>query len=419
MSIKKRAKKLHIIAYLSLVLFVALMFVAGLYSASVLSDGGAALVSFTKILFSGFSIALLYFIVLVVTLVAAFILLLVKAITKKRDGFLLELIHVILVYVVLFVGGFLLAAYKEQVAKTIGAAFSNFSAFTGHDFAIAIAYFVGLVALVTYLLIELFLYFEVVNYCDKPLEDYTESDDLTEDAVRTIIREELLNFYADKNNADNIPEQKIEPVDTPVVVQAEEAVQEEPVVEEIKEDIKEETVEEKEPVVEVSKPVVNEAAESLASLHLTSKDLSGAGRVSFVERLLVADDELLDIYNELKNHMLAYGVNSRLSASGDTFRLHRVTYMKMTISGKKIKIYLALNPNDYKDSTIPYTDVGGKKAFSDIPFCFKVKSGLSLRRAHQLIDETMTKAGIVQKEEIGNKDFARDLVRELNKIKNS
>ena len=97
-----------------------------------------------------------------------------------------------------------------------------------------------------------------------------------------------------------------------------------------------------------------------------------------------------DNYNELKNEILSYGVKSRISNSGDTFRLHRKTYVKITIAGKSLKLYFALDPKDYKDSTIPFQDAGEKNAYAEIPFVFKVKSELSMKRAKQLIQYSPT-----------------------------
>ena len=101
-------------------------------------------------------------------------------------------------------------------------------------------------------------------------------------------------------------------------------------------------------------------------------------------------------YNELKNEILSYGVNSRVSNSGDAFRLHRKTYVKITIAGLSLKLYFALNPDDYKDSTIPVQDAGHKGIYEEIPLVFKVKSGLSMRRAKELIQTVMDKDGLEQ-----------------------
>ena len=131
-------------------------------------------------------------------------------------------------------------------------------------------------------------------------------------------------------------------------------------------------------------------------------------RIPFIERMLNADKEMQSNYNELKNEILSYGVNSRVSNSGDTFRLHRKTYIKITIAGLSLKLYFALNPDDYKDSSLPVQNAGHKGIYAEIPLVFKVKSGLSMRRCKQLIQDVFDKNGLEQKE-IGNIDWVKDL----------
>ena len=131
-------------------------------------------------------------------------------------------------------------------------------------------------------------------------------------------------------------------------------------------------------------------------------------RIPFTERMLNADDEMKRNYNELKNEILSYGVNSRISNSGDTFRLHRKTYVKITIAGLSLKLYFALEPEDYKDSTVPVQNAGHKGIYSEIPLVFKVRSGLSMRRCKQLIQDVMEKDGLEQGE-VGNLDWVEDL----------
>ena len=119
-------------------------------------------------------------------------------------------------------------------------------------------------------------------------------------------------------------------------------------------------------------------------------------RIPFQVRMMNADEEMKKNYNELKNEILSYGVNSRVSNSGDAFRLHRKTYVKLTIAGLSLKLYFALNPEDYKDSPIPVQDAGHKGIYAEIPLVFKVKSGLSMRRCKELIQTVMEKDGLEQ-----------------------
>lgn len=131
-------------------------------------------------------------------------------------------------------------------------------------------------------------------------------------------------------------------------------------------------------------------------------------RIPFEKRIVVADKVMKDHFNDLKSEILSYGVKSRVSNSGDTFRLHTVTYVKVTIAGKSLKLYLALNPKDYKDSTLPIADASKKAIYKEIPLVFKVKSELSLRRAKQLIADAMAKGGLKQGEVV-----AHDWVKEI------
>ncbi|MCD8203608.1 MAG: hypothetical protein LUB56_00565 [Coprobacillus sp.] len=121
-------------------------------------------------------------------------------------------------------------------------------------------------------------------------------------------------------------------------------------------------------------------------------------RIPFQTRIVAAEKDMKDNYNVLKNTILSYGVKSRVSNSGDTFRLHRKTYIKITIAGKSLKLYYALDPRDYAESTIPVQDAGDIAIYQDIPLVFKVRSPLSLRRAIVLINELMEKNDLEQGE---------------------
>ncbi len=168
---------------------------------------------------------------------------------------------------------------------------------------------------------------------------------------------------------------------------------------------------EPEPVVEepIPEPVPEPAPEPEA-------EKAKIIRIPFQERITSAEKEMKDNYNELKNDILAYGVKSRVSNSGDTFRLHRKTYLKITIAGKSLKLYFALNPEDYKDSTIPVADASEKNIYQEIPLIFKVKSGLSMRRAKQLIADVMAPDGLVQGD-IGKVNWVKEIAAEMKEGK--
>ena len=193
------------------------------------------------------------------------------------------------------------------------------------------------------------------------------------------------------------PQKEPEPEPQPELVSESEVAPEEPVQEEpvpVEEPQPEPAVEEVVVPVEEPAPVIEEKKPII--------------RIPFTERMLNADKEMQDNYCELKNEILSYGVNSRVSNSGDTFRLHRKTYIKITIAGLSLKLYFALNPDDYKDSTLPIQNAGHKGIYEEIPLVFKVKSGLSMRRCKQLIQDVFDKNGLEQGE-IGNTNWVDEL----------
>ncbi len=135
-------------------------------------------------------------------------------------------------------------------------------------------------------------------------------------------------------------------------------------------------------------------------------------RIGFAERLLKSDKELHELYNELKNEILSYGVKSRISAVGDTFRLHKKMYVRITVAGKSLKLYFALDPKDYEGSTIPVQDASNKEMYAEIPLVFKVKSGLSVRRCKDLIQAVMEKDNLEQGE-VGKVNWIKELKAEM------
>ena len=135
-------------------------------------------------------------------------------------------------------------------------------------------------------------------------------------------------------------------------------------------------------------------------------------RISFAERLLKSEKDVHDLYNEIKNEILSYGVKSRISSVGDTFRLHKKMYVRITVAGKSLKLYFALNPADYANSTLPIQDASNKDMYVDIPLVFKVKSPLSVRRCKELIQDVMEKDGLEQGE-IGKVNWIKELKAEM------
>jgi hypothetical protein len=132
-------------------------------------------------------------------------------------------------------------------------------------------------------------------------------------------------------------------------------------------------------------------------------------QLTFPERILASDKEVKTAYKEIKNLLLSYGLNSRVATSGDTFRLHKVSFAKVTVSGTSLKLYLALDPKKYVNSAIPVSDAGAKGAYKDIPLVFRVRSDLSLRRARDLIIDCMNTHGLTTLADYKYYDVVKEL----------
>ena len=105
-----------------------------------------------------------------------------------------------------------------------------------------------------------------------------------------------------------------------------------------------------------------------------------------------------EYYSDLKNHILSYqDVKSRLSWKFDSYNRGRDQLFKIKVRGKTICIYLALDPDNYEVSKYHHEAIDAK-IFEDVPMLFKIKSGLGLRKAKQLVDDTMAKFGIEKSE---------------------
>ena len=165
-----------------------------------------------------------------------------------------------------------------------------------------------------------------------------------------------------------------------------------------KDEVKEETADVADDVPADEPVDAGEPAETAIPEDDHFANLKKRHRAKFETRIKGADQDLRNKYYELRDYIRSYDVKDRMSIPGMTFSLHRDRYVFITISGKKLKVYYALNPNDYADSTIPVTANTSKK-FEDLPTEFKVKSDLSLKRAKILVDDVMKAKGISKPEE--------------------
>lgn len=186
------------------------------------------------------------------------------------------------------------------------------------------------------------------------------------------------------------PEPKEEPVEEPVEEPAPEEPEEEP--EEVEEEEEEVILaaegEESNDEFEIVE-VVNENGEKIR--------IKRRRRASFESKLKRSEYDIRHKYYDLRDYIKWYGLSNRISIPGDSFSYKRRKYAFITIVGKHIKFYIALDPDKYENSPIPVERATAKK-FVDTPCVLKIKSDLSYRRAKLLVDDMMKEVGLPKPE---------------------
>ncbi|MBO4703552.1 MAG: hypothetical protein J5617_01825 [Bacilli bacterium] len=296
--------------------------------------------------------------------------------------------------------------------------------FKGNSALLAVTLVMLLFGALFFLLAVLSYFWSIVDSFLKPgngvRKEYFEYE-YDDSRIRDIVRDELIKnqpfkvvIVGNEKPQEEVVEEP-EPVveEQPVVV--EQPVVEEPVKEEVKpEPVKEVVKEQPEPVLVPTVKFWDAAREVWPQLdnprplpkeekveEPANEEEEGWNRNKrqpFLVRIITADLDTKANYNEIKNELLSYGVKSRLSRGGDTFRLGGKEYAKIYLVGKTLKVYFALSPEDYKDSTYPIEDVGHRPNYAGMPLLFKVRSKLSVRRCKELIKAACEKDGLAQKE---------------------
>lgn len=118
----------------------------------------------------------------------------------------------------------------------------------------------------------------------------------------------------------------------------------------------------------------------------TVKQIVLRRKYSFEAKLRLATDEVKSFYQEILSELLAYKkVKQRRSFSCESYRLGMPYLAKTTIRGKTLCLFLALDPQEFKDSKYRFVDMSDKKKYQDLPMLIKIKSGRGLKYAKELI----------------------------------
>ncbi len=224
--------------------------------------------------------------------------------------------------------------------------------------------------------------------------------------------------------AEEVVEEQPVEQEEPVAETAEEQPVAEEVVEPIIEEVAEPVVEEVEEVEEATpvtleEPIVdepqqpacsNDPAEEVVAVDAesakTKLNIPVGKKRTFAEKMLEADEENQAIYNLLKNELMSYKkVSNRLTKVIDIFK-HKGTYLaKVGLTGKTVKLHLALDPNEYAVTKYHHQDLGEKKKYEFVPLALKVKSPRSQKYAIELIAGVMEKAGVAKNPKYQQTDY--------------
>ena len=117
---------------------------------------------------------------------------------------------------------------------------------------------------------------------------------------------------------------------------------------------------------------------------------------SFEEKINLADEQLKQNYNKIKNTILSYKkVSCRMSKTCETFRKGYNTITKLVIRGKAIKVYLPIDPNSLDPNIYHQRDASATKKYESVPTMIRVRSNLSCKKVCEILEI------ILESEEIG------------------
>ncbi|MCD8200556.1 MAG: hypothetical protein LUD47_00595 [Clostridia bacterium] len=126
---------------------------------------------------------------------------------------------------------------------------------------------------------------------------------------------------------------------------------------------------------------------------------------SFISRIIQGTDEVKTFYGRIKTGFLAYRkVNSTLSWGGERFNKGRETVARLKIRGKTLVLYLALNPQEFKETVYHQVDASDIKSVANTPMMVKVKSPLGAKKAIRLIDNLMARRHGI-KQNVRDRDY--------------
>lgn len=129
---------------------------------------------------------------------------------------------------------------------------------------------------------------------------------------------------------------------------------------------------------------------------------------SFTAKLIQSADLNKDYYSTLKNELLSYkGVKSRVSWKYETFYAGRQTFARLSMRGKKLCLFLALDPKNYVDTKYIIDDKSEVLAYEKTPLMYRIKNDRRVKFSKELIAIVMD--GREKAEEYAETNYAAQL----------
>lgn len=118
----------------------------------------------------------------------------------------------------------------------------------------------------------------------------------------------------------------------------------------------------------------------------TKFDVGGYSYTYFA-KLSLADDDLRNNYNTIKNKIMSYGkVKNRFGKQHETFTYNGNKLFMISVKGKNIHFNMHLDPTTL-DSKYFIVDESNVRKYKEYPACLKVRSDRSLKYAIELIEQ--------------------------------
>ena len=253
---------------------------------------------------------------------------------------------------------------------------------------------------------------EVMDFDVAKPEEEPSVEEPVEEVIEEQVEEPLVEETVDEESIGE------EPVEEPV---EEEIIEEEPIAQESNDEPfsfggfssdEDETEEDEDEEDETEEDEDEEDGLMVNQIYgQTSSSMGKINRIDFDEKVEKASPDLKRHYNEIKNVIMKYrNVHSRISKAGDSFRCKGQKYVYMTIVGKTLKVYLALDPFSIDQNVYHHKDVSNKKKYQVTPTLLRVKSELSVKKTIKLIEVMFEDNMIDVKKKVEEKDYVQELL---------